>query len=177
MSFFKRGESKGPAAKPVSGSVDHVQQLRLRARRRLIGAALLVGVGVIGFPLVFETQPRPIPVDLPIDIPRKEGAPPLAIPQTNAPAASQALVEEVAAVVPPEAAVASQPESVQDKPVEKPVNKPAPVKVSEPARVESARAQALLEGKPTAKTSEPATGRFVVQVGAYADSKAAHEAR
>ncbi|OWQ84162.1 hypothetical protein CDN99_24800 [Roseateles aquatilis] len=54
--------------------------MRIRARRRLIGAAVLVGVGVIVFPLLFETQPRPIPVDLPIDIPRKDGAAPLNIP-------------------------------------------------------------------------------------------------
>ena len=57
-----------------------VQVLRIRARRRLIGAAVLVAAGVVGFPLIFETQPRPIPVDLPIDIPRKDGAPPLVVP-------------------------------------------------------------------------------------------------
>jgi DedD protein len=32
---------------------------------------------VIGFPLLFETQPRPIPVDIPIIVPRRDGAPPL----------------------------------------------------------------------------------------------------
>jgi DedD protein len=37
-------------------------------------------VGVLGFPLLFETQPRPIPVDIPIEIPRKEGAPSLPLP-------------------------------------------------------------------------------------------------
>ena len=70
-----RGRTRGGAE-----AVDDVQQLRLRARRRLIGAAVLVGIAVIVFPLLFETQPRPIPVDLPIDIPRKDGATPLNIP-------------------------------------------------------------------------------------------------
>ncbi|WAC71883.1 SPOR domain-containing protein [Roseateles sp. SL47] len=88
LSFLKRGEAEdgGKAAKPAKNTrasvdaVDDVQQLRLRARRRLIGAAVLVGVAVIVFPLLFETQPRPIPVDLPIDIPKKDGAAPLNVP-------------------------------------------------------------------------------------------------
>lgn len=88
LSFFKRDKA-APAAKRVSDSADAVQQLRLRARHRLIGAAVLVGVGVIGFPLVFETQPRPIPVDLPIQIPSKDGAAPLAIPQARPAQAQQ----------------------------------------------------------------------------------------
>jgi DedD protein len=36
-----------------------------------MGATVLLLVGVIGFPLLFETQPRPIPVDLPIEIPAR----------------------------------------------------------------------------------------------------------
>ena len=44
--------------------VDAQAQARLRARRRLIGAAALVLVGVIVFPLLFETQPRPIPAEV-----------------------------------------------------------------------------------------------------------------
>ncbi|RZI59675.1 MAG: SPOR domain-containing protein [Rubrivivax sp.] len=74
-----RGRSRGGAE-----TVDDVQQLRLRARRRLVGAAVLVGIAVIVFPLLFETQPRPIAVDLPIDIPRKDGATPLTIPAPTA---------------------------------------------------------------------------------------------
>ena len=54
-----------------------MQAARTRARRRLIGAAVLVGVGIIGFPLLFETQPRPIAVDIPIEIPARDGVPPL----------------------------------------------------------------------------------------------------
>ncbi len=94
LSFLKRGgaddgakaASSASAGKPArnarasADAVDDVQQLRLRARRRLIGSVVLVGVGVIVFPLLFETHPRPIPVDLPIDIPKKEGAAPLNVP-------------------------------------------------------------------------------------------------
>ncbi len=51
---------------------DDVAQIRSRARRRLIGAAMLLAVGVIGFPLLFETQPRPVPMEVPTVIPRKD---------------------------------------------------------------------------------------------------------
>ncbi len=55
---------------------ESVQAARTRARRRLIGAALLVGVGIIGFPLLFETQPRPIAVDIPIEMAPRDHLPP-----------------------------------------------------------------------------------------------------
>jgi DedD protein len=193
-SLFKRkaaaDSAARPAARSVSESAGDVQQLRLRARRRLIGAAVLVGIGVIGFPLVFETQPRPIPVDLPIDIPRKESAAPLAIPAPARPS--------LPASLPP----AAEPAPRAAEPVNEPVTQPpmdvAAVQVPEPkpeprqearkevpaapvakdgrdANKEAARVQALLEGK---KPASAATGgRFIVQVGAYADNKAAHEAR
>ena len=72
-------QKSDPAVTTLSPA-DAVQQARTRARRRLIGAVVLLGIGVIGFPLVFETQPRPIPVDIPIEIPRKDAVPPLVAP-------------------------------------------------------------------------------------------------
>lgn len=196
MSFFKRGTDK-PAAKPVADSADAVQQLRLRARRRLIGAAVLVLIGVIGFPLVFETQPRPIPVDLPIDIPRKEAAVPLQIPaapasQLVAAGPVQPPVAEPVVAAPSLPAEAKpvlqskpQPAKPLEKPLEKPAEKPAEKHVDKAAEKasadkaarESARIQALLDGKPAAKASEATPGRYIVQVGAYGEAKAAQEAR
>ncbi len=47
---------------------------RTRARRRLVGALVLLAIGVIGFPVLFETQPRPLPVDTPIELPPHDAA-------------------------------------------------------------------------------------------------------
>ena len=78
LSFFHRSTDAGSALSQGAAPADAVQQARTRARQRLIGAVVLVAIGVIGFPLVFETQPRPIPVDVPIELPRRDGAvPPL----------------------------------------------------------------------------------------------------
>ncbi len=196
LSFLKR-DAAAPAAKPVADRADAVQQLRLRARRRLIGAVLLVGIGVIGFPLLFETQPRPIPVDLPIEIPRKEASLPLVVPPlmpalppasapavaATPPAASQPSllpVEKPAAVAEPASAAEKKPPETVALETHKLAPVKAPEKVAEkPSTVnnEATRAQAILEGRPVEKkASEPAL-RFVLQVGAYADAKAAQDVR
>lgn len=202
LSIFKR-TGEAPAS-PVPESGDAVQQARVRARRRLIGATVLLVIGVIGFPLVFETRPRPIPVDIPIEIPGKENAPPLAMPpaRTSTPAsvppvppqsaATEAGVitespsdakREIAPREAPKVAAASvKPASEASKagaafksaPVA--AGKPTPVPASRPApaSAESGRAQALLESKPSAAA---APGRFVVQVGAFAEAESARETR
>ncbi|APW37358.1 sporulation protein [Rhodoferax koreense] len=79
MAFFKfrsRGQ-KGEDAS--SGPTETIEGMRRRAKHRLIGAAILVLLGVIGFPLLFDSQPRPIPVNIAIDIPDKGKAKPIGI--------------------------------------------------------------------------------------------------
>jgi DedD protein len=200
LSFLKR---KSPdAAKATVGpeSADSVQQARTRARQRLVGAVVLVVAGVIGFPLLFETQPRPLPVDIPIEIARKDGAAvPMPAPRaTPAPRAAAPILPSVitespadagrevaaASASPASTVVPSEPKplpkpavAVEPKPETKPEHKPAPKPETKPA--DSARAQALLEGKESAakKQAAAAEGRFVVQVGAFAEVTAAREAR
>ena len=48
----------------MSLSQADLEVARVRARRRLIGMAVLVGAGVVGFPWLFETQPRPMSSDI-----------------------------------------------------------------------------------------------------------------
>jgi len=50
---------------------ESLEALRKRVKHRLIGSGVLVLIAVIGFPLVFDTQPRPVGLDIPIDIPDK----------------------------------------------------------------------------------------------------------
>ncbi len=105
MAFFKfrkdGDEHTTPSAAPES-----VDAMRKRARHRLIGAAVLVALGVIGFPLLFDNQPRPIAVDLPINIPDKNTVKPLGnLPVGNA-AAGSTIIDETAA---PETALAAIP--------------------------------------------------------------------
>lgn len=87
MAFFKFPWSakKPPVAKkPTRASAavrgETVEVMRRRARHRLMGAALLVVMAVVGFPVLFDSQPRSIPVDARIEIPDRDNVAPLAVP-------------------------------------------------------------------------------------------------
>ena len=201
LSIFKRQDESAAA---VASAPDAVVAARTRARRRLIGATLLLALGVIGFPLLFESQPRPIPVDIPIEIPRKESVPALVLPPAptgqgiaSAPGtatlgatgraaqtAAQALVQAPAPVpieAPAAAAKASAAALVaagtaasSERPATAPSTRPD----------DGRRAQALLDGRPpaaaspTPRASDAAMAmRLVVQVGAYSDADKLREAR
>ncbi|ODV13711.1 MAG: hypothetical protein ABT20_01505 [Rubrivivax sp. SCN 70-15] len=201
-SFFQRKtrptERRAGAA---SGDDAAVQLARTRARRRLIGAVVLLAIGIVGFPLVFDTKPRPISMDLPIEVaksgsplPAASAPPPkVAAPAAPAPAedrppprsepAAPAVVERA----PPPVVAAKLPTPEAPRPVES--KSPAPAEPRKPvpteprtpapaaARTEAAdaaRAQALLGG---ASAPAEAAGRFVVQVGAYSDAAALREVR
>jgi DedD protein len=96
--------------------------MRKRAKHRLIGAALLVLLGVVGFPLLFDTQPRPVAVDIPIEIPDKKTARPLALP---APAASTAARKEIvpAEKVMADASLAPEEEILPSRPAAAPAER------------------------------------------------------
>jgi DedD protein len=213
MAFFKFRKA-GAEPQAARDPAESIEAMRRRARHRLIGAGVLVLVGVIGFPLLFDTQPRPIAVDIPIEIPDRNKARPLPSPTQSAPLAQSA---STASAAPPPAAVVATPapataQVVAAAPVEAPSPKveAAPVETSppraeakpetktvakaepkaearpeprsEPARPaaradDGSKAQALLEGKTAEHSSPAAEGRFVVQVGAFADASKAREAR
>ena len=87
-----RGRKNEPAA---PGPQETIDTLRRRARHRLIGAAVLVGLAIIGFPLLFDTQPRPLAVNAPITIPDKDKVAPLRTPDPVPAAASLGEREEM----------------------------------------------------------------------------------
>ena len=206
MAFFKfrknGAEQSGPTPAPESLDV-----LRKRARHRLIGAAALVLLGVVGFPLLFDSQPRPVAVDIAIDIPDKAKVAPLsAAPASAAPAADAvpaaqpaptssaaepvAAAAKQAAVVPAAPAAAKAEPKVEAKPEAKVEAKPEP----KSAPKADSKADSKAAAKPDEKTAtsgkaqalldgkDPAKAaaaapRYAVQVGAFADPKKAQEAR
>ncbi len=188
LSFFKRQPDKTIKA-PAPAEPDAVAAARARARRRLLGATVLLGLGVIGFPLLFETQPRPIPVNIPIEIPRKDAAPPLLPPGAAAPLsrASAALVNETPAAAPAEVVerasdagkevAASPPLAAASRGAPVAVKPPVPPSPPPRSSDEGARARALLEGQSPANAASAPAARVVVQVGAYTDAGKLAEAR
>src|SRR3990167_4560424 len=82
MPFFNFRRGQASAAAGSAAQTESVEVMRKRAKHRLIGAVVLVLAGVIGFPLLFDTQPRPVAIDIPIEIPSKNGIKPLVMPAT-----------------------------------------------------------------------------------------------
>lgn len=240
----KSKASRSAESRRVGADAQSQESIRVRARRRLIGAVVLVLTGVVVFPLVFRSPPQPLPAQVALDMPSPERAASLPMPSVAVQSASAAAAaptpgeRPTAAAAPaqatpaasvragsaPAAAVAATPAAPAPKPVAvpsqsavqptpaqpaaKPVHpQPAPAVAAAPAQaaaeakaalpkgVNSARvALAALEGKQPDQISEaqalaamgksatpenaaPARERFVVQAGAYADSRTAQTVR
>jgi DedD protein len=103
----------------------------------------------------------------------------LPVPVARAPAPSASVATAPAPVTAPSVAKIETPAAKPEAPVEaktEPKPEPKPEAKPEPKAVESAKAQALLEGKPV-PVATAAEGRFVVQVGAFSDVTKARETR
>jgi DedD protein len=76
-----------PRSAAATATPPSVELVRQRAKHRLMGVSVLVLAAVVLFPLLFDTQPRPLPVDIPIEIPSRKTAKPLTVePAPEAPA-------------------------------------------------------------------------------------------
>ena len=191
MAFFKfrlPGQTAGDASSNFSNSpAESVEVLRRRARHRLIGATVLVILGVVGFPLVFDTQPRPVSVDIAVDIPDRIKTKPMVSASSatkQAPLATDAALspkEEVVAAAKKEEATSSN--AAQSAVASTPSATPAPAKTAEPVKTPepaSTKADAkTATPAPATTTANAATDgpRFVVQIGAFAEDSKVKEVR
>lgn len=208
MAFFKfRFPGQAASGEAVtSGPNENIEVVRRRARHRLMGAVVLVLVAVVGFPLLFDTQPRPVAVDTPIVIPDRQNTPPLAsgipVPASQAPAkpllpasepvTAQASLDAREEVVPAPAPTAPAPQAEPTKvappvakaPDKEPVAKQdapaaAPVKADKPAPVAKPKDDGD-KAQALLEGKPPAkasAGRFVIQVGAFSDPSKVRDVR
>jgi DedD protein len=175
ISFLQSKRQARERRRAVPADPSQLEQVRTRARRRLIGAVVLVMIAVIGLPLLFDAKPRQLPANIAVDIARRDGggaaaqspvAPPAAPERTGA---MPSATEPVAAPAGPRPDAPATGRESAARPAA-----PAPAKTA----ADSARAQALLDARPAVKKPAPdPAARFVVQVGAFEQSTAAHEAR
>ncbi len=177
MAFFKfrlPGQSTSePQGNTGNSPAESVDAMRRRARHRLIGASVLVVLGVVGFPVLFDTQPRPVSVDIAVDIPDRATAKPLVDTSTPKPLSASAGLDAKEEVV--EAKPEPKPEVKTESKVEaKPEAPVTPVVASAAA---SPKAEAKAEEKTDAKLDPKAAGRFVVQAGTFSDETKLRETR
>jgi DedD protein len=145
---------------------DEELQLRRRAKRRLIGAVVLVAAVVVVLPMVLDSEPKPAGQPISVQIPPSDSggfAPKLAplppAPQPSAPAAKPAVEEAPAKIAAAPAAA------------------PLPQEAPPPATTESKEpAQPAAKPKPKPKPAAKAKGgQYVVQVIALADAGKAQQ--
>lgn len=110
---------------------------------------MLVLVGVLGFPLLFDTQPRPIAVDIPIEIPSRNQTTAVAPAPAKAPVAAEP--KTVRSSVSTAESLSAREEVVAEAPA--PV-KPAVAPKVEAVKPEPEKAEKLEKPAVVAKTPE-----------------------
>ena len=211
MAFFKLRfpgrQSANPGADALSNTpAESVEVIRKRARHRLMGSVVLVLGAVVGLPLLFDSQPRPVAIDTPIVIPDRNQAAPLATPGHNTKSIQAKESPALATSVPEQPTVTPAKSAVANvaalDPHEEVVTKDTKTEAKAEAKVETkvetkpdakleAKTDTKSEAKPESKESAKAKAlldgkdapkssdavRSVVQVGAFADAAKAKEAR
>lgn len=202
MAFFKfrwPGQGEQPQAektarRPRTPQAESIDVMRRRARHRLIGAAVLVLIGVIGFPMLFDTQPRPIAVDIPIEIPDRNKVAPLVVPAPAAQPSAVTPVPPAPTMVPARNSAvgngvmdgeelvqgarpaASKPAATAVKPEPKPELKSEHKPEHKPELKPEPKPPVALEPKPAPRPDEAARARALLE-GRTAEPAAAVEER
>lgn len=164
-------------ASPKAGEISAAElEIKRRGRLRLIGAITIGLLAIVFLPMIFDSEParnkskiKPGSQEISIQIPPKEGLPPLLAPE---PIPNAAVASIVLPVAPPAALKApAKVEITTDE--KKDEKKPDPV--TQVAKVAPALAPALVASpKPVAKAIELSQG-FVVQIGAFKDAENAKQ--
>jgi DedD protein len=150
---FQRSKPLAKHAPTRGASEADVERVRAQARRRLLGAVVLLGVGVVGFPWLFETTPRPLPVDTPIEVSGPAVTAPRRIePVTESAGGMKTDQAEAAPTASPAAETVSK-----SRPAPTPEPGPAaakPAQSAAPARVATAEPKTEPKPEPAPKSPE-----------------------
>ena len=106
LSLFRRRNLDSPVGQRAFSLSDpaELEQLRVRTRRRLVGAAVLVLLAVVFLPALLDVAPRPVGGDIRIEMPRRDAVAspvPAPDPSASAAAAPAASVQGVAVAIAP----------------------------------------------------------------------------
>ena len=144
-------------AKPVS---EEELQLRKRARRRLIGAIVLVAAVAAVLPMVLDSEPKPTSQEINIQIPSPDAKGGFASKVVPVPAPAG----KAASIVKPEAKVPAAPD---DQKV--PAVTPAPTALAKPPE------KAAEKASEKSAAPKPGPGAFFIQVIALAEVEKAKQ--
>jgi DedD protein len=149
--------ASGAQAKAIPS--DLVLPEKKRARRRLVGAIALALAVAIGLPMLLDSEPKPLSLDIAIQIPSKNQDSP-AVTSSVAAGDSLAPAEQIVAM-PPDADAPAPPGTVAPMPLPplkplKPLKSEVQVAESKPEPRTESKPELKLESKPAARVPDSA---------------------
>ena len=159
-----------------------------RARHRLIGAAVLVLVAIIVLPRVLDSKPKSVSNDIAVTI--VSSLPSVVPPQLTLPLSAESKSEEAKTATKPAAPTVTAPAPAIDAKESTKSTPPVPV-VSSPAKAVAPSStdktmglaageeivvatKSNANGPATANANPSASGKFVIQIGAFASEERAN---
>lgn len=143
-----------------------------RARHRLIGAAVLVLIAIIVLPRVLDSNPKTISNDIAVTI--VSSLPAVTLPQQTQPPSAEPKSEQVKPSTPAVPAVAT-PVPATAAPAKPPASSPADKTMGLAAGEEVVvAAKSNTNGSASANANPGASGKFVIQIGAFASEERAN---
>ena len=152
-----------------------------RARHRLIGAAVLVLIAIIVLPRVLDSKPKSVSNDIAITI--VSSLPAVVSPQPTLSASAEPKSEEAKATIKPVVPAAAAPAPAMDAKEPSKATPPAPAKAVAPSSADktmglAAGEEIVVAAKSatpdTASAAASSTGKFVIQIGAFASEERAN---
>lgn len=173
----RSSRSKSQPDGGASASADTALPEKKRARRRLIGAIALVLAAIIGLPMLLDSEQKPVPDDIAIEIPSPDiPAVPIApaVPVPPAGASSSGSVSAAAGlgqqeeIIDPEPAPAIAPAPVvaaapQPAAEVGPAPKPEPQLLPKPEPEPKSKPEPKPEPRPAVKADEAARARAILE--------------
>ena len=171
-----------------------VEELKRRARRRLVGAIVLALAAAVILPLLLESDPKPLGDDVSIRIPPIDNSKFITPLSPAKGADGKAVPDRAGTSTSPPSAAAAPDAAVEPKPVgalnasgkpvetaQRPATDVAPSSAPTATSIIIAKSEPLKPAAPAAKSESGGTrpdvvspaGGFVVQLAAFADAKAA----
>jgi DedD protein len=144
-----------------------------RARHRLIGAAVLVLVAIIVLPRVLDSKPKTVSNDIAVTI--VSSLPAAAPPQPTPPPSAEPKSEEAKTATTPVAPTVAAPTPAASAPAKPLAPSPADKTMGLAAGEEVVvAANANANGSATATANPSTSGKFVIQIGAFASEERAN---
>ncbi|WP_108469100.1 SPOR domain-containing protein [Polynucleobacter difficilis] len=152
-----------------------------RARHRLIGAAVLVLIAIIVLPRVLDSKPKSVSNDIAITI--VSNLPAVVSPQPTPSASAEPKSEEAKATIKPVVPAAAAPAPAMDAKESSKATPSAPAKAVAPSSADktmglAAGEEIVVAAKSatpdTASAAASSTGKFVIQIGAFASEERAN---